>query len=403
MIWGAVSISSPTFQITQGKTVGLFAGLLIVHALLNSVATRHLAFATRGFVFVNLGTTAVIIIVLLATTPRSEMHSATYVFGTQGIINQTGGWNNGIAFLLGLLSVQWTMTDYDATAHISEEVRRAAYAAPAAIFIAVIGTGILGWLLNVVLMLCSGPIENLPGISQSAFLQIMALRMGTPVALFLWSFVCLTAFFVAQTALQACSRTVYAFSRDHGFPDNGYFGHIASSTRTPLRAIWFTAVLAIIPGFLDLASPIAANAIFALTAIALDLSYIIPIFLRRLYANHPDVNFRPGPFYMGPGLLGLAANVTCISWTLFVCVIFSLPTVFPVTKINMNYASVITVGVVFLSGVWYILSAHRHYHGPTSNLDSETKARLGLEDIQPDSSSTSEKEKDRVFMTLNSA
>lgn len=403
MIWAAVSISSPTFQLTQGKTVGLFASLLIVHGLLNSLATRYLAFATRGFVFVNLGATIVIIIVLLATTPRSEMHSATYVFGSQGIVNQTGGWNNGIAFLLGLLSVQWTMTDYDATAHISEEVRRAAYAAPAAIFIAVIGTGILGWLLNIVLMLCSGPIENLPGISGSAFLQIMVLRMGTPAALFLWSFVCLTAFFVAQTALHACSRTVYAFSRDHGLPDNGYFGHIASSTRTPLRAIWFTTVLSILPGFLDLASPIAANAIFALTAIALDMSYIIPIFLRRIYANHPDVNFRPGPFYMGPGLLGLAANVTCISWTLFVCVIFSLPTVFPVTQFNMNYASVIAVGVVFLSGVWYVLSAHRHYHGPTSNLDAGTKGRLGLENVQPESSSISEKEKDHAFVSLDSA
>jgi amino acid transporter len=43
------------------------------------------------------------------------------------------------------------MTDYDATAHISEEVRRAAYAAPSAIFIAVIGTGIIGWLLNIVM------------------------------------------------------------------------------------------------------------------------------------------------------------------------------------------------------------------------------------------------------------
>ena len=34
-----------------------------------------------------------------------------------------------------------------------------------------------------------------------------------------------------------------------------------------------------VPGLLDLASPVAANAIFALTAMALDLSYIIPIFL----------------------------------------------------------------------------------------------------------------------------
>ncbi|KAG1744633.1 APC amino acid permease [Suillus paluster] len=404
MIWAAVSISNPTFVLTQGKTVGLFAGLLIVHGLLNSVATRYLAFATRGFVFVNLGATVVIIIVLLATTPRSEMHAANYVFGSQGIVNQTGGWNNGIAFLLGLLSVQWTMTDYDATAHISEEVRRAAYAAPAAIFIAVIGTGILGWLLNIVLMLCSGPIENLPGISGSAFLQIMVMRMGTPAALFLWSFVCLTAFFVSQTALQACSRTVYAFSRDHGLPDNGYFGHIAGSTRTPLRAIWFTTILSILPGLLDLASPIAANAIFALTAIALDLSYIIPIFLRRLYANHPEVDFRPGPFYMGPGLLGWAANIACISWTLFVCIIFSLPTVFPVTKDNMNYAAVIAIGVVVLSGIWYIISAHRHYHGPTSNLDAEAKARLGLvNEVRPDAPSISEKEKDPVRISLDSA
>ena len=52
----------------------------------------------------------VIIIVLLATTPRSEMHAASYVFGSAGIINQTGGWNDGIAFLFGLLSVQWTVS-----------------------------------------------------------------------------------------------------------------------------------------------------------------------------------------------------------------------------------------------------------------------------------------------------
>ena len=49
-------------------------------------------------------------------TPRSEMHSASYVFGSEGVINSTGGWPSGIAFLLGLLAVQWTMTNYDASA-----------------------------------------------------------------------------------------------------------------------------------------------------------------------------------------------------------------------------------------------------------------------------------------------
>lgn len=369
MIWGAVVVGKGgNYEVTQGKVVGLFAALLVFHGVLNSLTTRYLARLTTGFVFVNLGATLLIIIVLLATTPRSEMHPASYVFGSAGIVNQTGGWNTGIAFLFGLLSVQWTMTDYDATAHISEEVRRAAYAAPSAIFIAVIGTGLIGWLLNIVMVLCSGPLENLPGPSGSAFLEIMYIRMGKTGSLILWTFVCLTAFFVVQTALQAVSRTVYAFSRDHGLPDRGFFGQTSKKTMTPIRAIWLSTIASILPGLLDLASPTAANAIFSLTAMALDLSYIIPIFLRRVFQDHPDVMFKPGPFYMGDGFIGKACNTICITWTLFVCVIFSLPTVLPVTPTNMNYASVITLGVLVLSGAWYVLGAHKHYIGPQSNL-----------------------------------
>ncbi|KAI1787362.1 APC amino acid permease [Ganoderma leucocontextum] len=366
MIWAAVVVGrGGSYEVTAGKSVGLFAGLLILHGILNCLATRQLARLTSGFVFVNLGATIITIIVLLAKTPRSEMHSAAYVFGSEGFVNQTGGWNNGIAFLFGLLSVQWT--DYDATAHISEEVKRAAYAAPSAIFIAVIGTGLLGWLLNIVLILCSGPLENLPGASGSAFLEIMVLRMGEPGALFIWAFICLTAFFVCQTALQAASRTVYAFSRDKGLPDRGFFGHISSWTQTPLRAIWLVTVIAILPGLLDLASAVALNAIFALTAMALDLSYIIPIFCRRWYRNHPEVKFTPGPFYMGDGIVGWIANVNCILWTCFVCIIFALPPVLPVNATTMNYAAPITGGVVLLSLVWYVLGGRNHYKGPQSN------------------------------------
>ncbi|THV03453.1 APC amino acid permease [Dendrothele bispora CBS 962.96] len=370
MIWAAVVVGkSDDYVVTEKMVVGLFIGLLVVHGLLNSLATRWLARMSSSFVFVNLGATFLIIIVLLATTPRSEMHPASYVFGSGGLVNQTGGWNDGLAFLFGLLSVQWTMTDYDATAHIAEEVRRAAYAAPSAIFIAVIGTGLIGWLLNIVIVLCSGPLDNLPGPSGSAFLEIMYLRMGKAGSLVLWVFVCFTAFFVVQTALQAVSRTVYAFSRDHGLPDRGFFGENSKITNTPLRAIALSTLVSIIPGLLDLASPIAANAIFSLTAMALDLSYIIPIFLRRVFATHPEVNFKPGPFYMGSGILGKAANWICISWTLFVCVIFSFPTVRPVTPDNMNYASVITIGVMVLAFTWYFIDGRRHYHGPQSNLD----------------------------------
>ena len=143
---------------------------------------------------------------------------------------------------------------------------------------------------------------------------------------------------------------MYSTYQPHlGFPDKGYFGHVSKWTQTPLRAIWLATIFSILPGFLDFASPVAANAVFSLTAMALDISYIIPIALRRIFQHHPEVQFTPGPFYLGDGLLGWAVNLNCIVWTLFVSVIFSLPTYLPVTRNTMNYASVITGSVVLLA------------------------------------------------------
>ena len=380
MILAAASIfSNGAFLITPGKVVGLTAGLLVVHGTLNSLKTRHLAYLTSSFMFINLGATFLITILLLAMTPRSDMHPASYVFGAEGLINGTGGWNNGVSFFLGLLSVQWTMTGYDSTAHIAEELRRAAYAAPVAIFMASVGTASAGWLLNIALVLCSGPFPDLPGPSGSAFLAIMVLRLGLRTSFALWVIVCMIAFFVAQTALQAVSRAIYAFSRDRGLPDGGFFGHISVSTQTPLRAVWLTVFIGVLPGLLNLASPIAANAVFAMTAMAQDLSYVIPIILRRIFHSHPEVQFKPGPYYMGDGWIGVFANVWCALWTFFVCVVFSLPTQLPVTATNMNYAAIIIVGVIALSVVWYLLGAHRHYHGPVSNLPSGEKGGIHAE------------------------
>ena len=70
----------------------------------------------------------------------------------------------------------------------------------------------------------------------------MTMRIGKSGALFLWALVCLTTFFVVQTALQACSRTLYAFSRDKALPDRGFFSVMNGYTGTPIRTIWLTTV-----------------------------------------------------------------------------------------------------------------------------------------------------------------
>ena len=88
------------YEVTDGKLVGLFIGLLVIHGLLNSLATKYLAFITQSFVFVNLGAVFAICVALLVTTDNKN--SASYTFGS--VINETGWNSNGFAFLLGLLS-----------------------------------------------------------------------------------------------------------------------------------------------------------------------------------------------------------------------------------------------------------------------------------------------------------
>ncbi|ODN76623.1 hypothetical protein L202_05271 [Cryptococcus amylolentus CBS 6039] len=365
MILAAVVVCRDDYEIVNWHQFLLFIGLLAIHGILNSLPTASLARLTRGFVFINIGAAIVIVITLLACTPRSEMHPGSYIFTE--VSNNSGWASNGLAVAMGLLSVQWTMTDYDAAAHISEEVHRAAIAAPVAIFVAVINTGAIGWILNITLCICAGDVTQLPGPSGNAFLGIMQMRMGTAGAMVLWSFTCLVATFTVQTALQANSRTVFAFSRDGALPDRGLFGIVNEKTKTPIYAVWLVVGISALMGCLSFASLTAVNAVFSMCAVAMDLSYIIPVICRRVFEGHPEVQFKPGPFYMGKW--GYLVNIIMVLWTLFEVTILCFPETFPLTWDTFNYAAPITMAVMALSLVWYVAAGRKWYEGPRSNLE----------------------------------
>lgn len=61
-----------------------------------------------------------------------------------------------------------------------------------------------------------------------------------------------------------------------------------------------------------------------------------------------------------------------LGWCLLAIPLFSMPTVIPVTKNSMNYASVVFVGFVAISAVWYGIWGRKHYVGPSlETLDVE--------------------------------
>jgi predicted neutral ceramidase superfamily lipid hydrolase len=90
--------------------------------------------------------------------------------------------------------------------------------------------------------------------------------------------------------------------------------------------------LCIAINLIGLGSYIAIAGVFNVTAIALDWSYVIPIICKIFYGR-----FEPGPWNMGKA--SFYVNAWACIWTVFVTIIFILPTVRPVTANNVSWVS----------------------------------------------------------------
>ncbi|KAL5514455.1 hypothetical protein ACEPAG_2543 [Sanghuangporus baumii] len=376
MIYAAVTIGRDgTFVASTGQILGLYVGITVALGFLNSLPTKWLHRIIKFYVYFNILSTIAIIIAVPAAGSRTDVGLANHEFVWTEIIDGSGWNNRGFVFLLGLLCVQWVMTDYDGAAHLSEEVKNAAVAAPVAIVTAVCVTSVLGFFT--IVSICYGirDFSALPGPTGLAFSQILWDNLGKRGSLALWSFVIIVQTMTAATCQLACIRSIYAISRDNALPDKRFFSKVWKVTGTPINAVVLTVIVATIFGLLDLASVVAVNAIFSITAVALDLSYMIPVIAKLCIwiQKNPSVTFEPGPFHMGK--IGYFVNVYAVLWTLLETGILIMPQVRPVTAQTMNYAGPIMGFVCGASWIWYKLYWHRYYLGPgrhgSSNVRSE--------------------------------
>ena len=88
-----------------------------------------------------------VIIVLLIAVP-SHHASLSYVFGHRANISGFGGHMYWFYVLpLGFLLTMYTITGYDASAHVSEETHGAAEQAPKGIWRSVFYSAVIGWIV----------------------------------------------------------------------------------------------------------------------------------------------------------------------------------------------------------------------------------------------------------------
>lgn len=335
MLLAAVSMSlNDNYEITTGMSVGVMAILLLICGLVNSLSTYWMEKMTKTYVIFHMCILFSCAIALLVKT--EDKHTSEYVFTHAESMT---GWSPlGFSFLFGFLSVSWTMTDYDATAHITEEISDPEIKAPWAISLAMLFTYISGFFFNIVLCYCMGdPTEILESPIGQPVAQIFLNRLGKNGGIFytVCGFIILQ--FVSFTAMQATARTVFAFSRDRLIPFSSVWLRINHWTGTPLYAVWISVALCILINLLGLGSATAIAGVFDVCAISLDWSYCIPILCKLLYKK-----FEPGPWHMG--WLSWWVNMWSLIWTFFVSIIFLLPTIRPVTTLNVSpiYRDILT-------------------------------------------------------------
>jgi choline transport protein len=155
------------------------------------------------------------------------------------------------------------------------------------------------------------------------------------------------------------SRIYWALARDKAVPFSSIFGKVNENLSCPVYATLLVSIFATGLGAIPLGSSTAFLDLTGSFVILSTVSYAIPfacnLITRRKYMP-------PGPFWMGKaGFFVNAAAVLLITFfNIFYCFPYSMPT----TAATMNYNSVILVGVVALTALWWIVYGIRYYPGP---------------------------------------
>jgi len=212
-----------------------------------------------------------------------------------------------ILFLLGLLLPAYTITGFDASAHVAEETLSAAHNVPRGIVGSVLVSGLMGWLLLCVLVLAMpDPAE---GARQGPLVVPWIMNSVLPGWLAELMFVGILAaqYLCGLATVTSASRMTYAFARDGGLPWSHVLRRVSIRWQTPVAAIWAVAVAAVL---FTLSTPVYST-ITVVCTIFLYISYVLPIAAGLL--AHGGSWRRFGPWHVGIWFrpLALASLLGC--------------------------------------------------------------------------------------------
>ena len=383
-----------SYSPTAGKTIGIYAAILVSHATLNSFGVRLLRFLNNSSIVLHSLGVGALAVAVLAKAPTHQ--SAKFVFATFHDGTGDPGWSvrasPAYVAACGVLLGQYTQTGFDGSAHVAEETHNAAWSAALGIITSVCASSIFGFFLLLALLFS---IQDFTGTIDSPIgqpvTQILVDIFGTDGAIVLMVLIMSCVWHAGLFSMTSNSRMMFAFSRDGALPK--FFHKVDARFQSPIRTskhyavvnlqetltyivlyetnrcvemiVWLAATLSFLLAVPSLGSSVAFAAATSIATIGLYISYGLPMLITIISTG----GYKKGPFQLG--ILSRPVGIVAVLWIGFISVIFCLPTANPVTSQTLNYTPV-AVGIIAVGsfGSWF-LWAKKWFKGPIKQVEAE--------------------------------
>jgi amino acid transporter len=288
------------------------------------------------------------------------------LFHHENLTGWTGPFAGVYAFAIGLLLAQYTLTGYDASAHMTEETLGAATGGPKGIIRAIYVSIIAGFILNLAMTLAiPGGEKEYAGIAvngATAGGAVFIAALGNTGGRLLVLIAMVAMFFCGLASVTANSRMIYAFSRDGAVPGHRLWHRLHPTTRTPVNAVWLAVAAAFVLGLPSLYQrggySAAFFAIVSIGTVGLYIAYAIPIYLRLR-----SKTFEPGPWNLGKWSKPI--GIIAVVWVVIITILFFAPAFYPWTTFaDINWSGPVFVVVMAIVAIWYAVSAKNWFTGP---------------------------------------
>ncbi|RBR12048.1 hypothetical protein FVER53590_04393 [Fusarium verticillioides] len=317
-----------------------------------------------------------IVVVLGVMAPKN---TASFVFTE--VTNSSGWADDGVSWLVGLLSAVYPFLGYDAACHLAEEMPHASRNVPIAMVGSVTINGLMGLVYCIIFLFSTGPLEKLLATPTGfPFMQIFLDATKSQAGCTVLS-VIITCTAVAATVAgtTSTSRTLWAFARDKSTPFDKQLSKVDKRLQIPVYAVMVVIVLQMLLGLIYLGNTTAFNAILSMSIIGMYVSYAFPIIAMLFARSSIQTSNGFGPFKLGR-IAGPAANVISLIWITVVVIFSTFPSAMPVTPQNMNYSIVVLSGWLFAGIAYYVFRGKYKFEVPVVDLDVVEGLRDGVHD-----------------------